>query len=134
MQGGQHHHALPDCTEVVAGEGARVRQVLLDSLVPGDRGAGESLCLPPPLRGQQGGGGLGRSCQPYLRQLPAEDDGLAGSRHSVRPGPVPVRDHLRGPGGPLVQGLLPGGSPYQPPGPRAARSSPGLAGQWDRGG
>ena len=63
MQGGQHHHARPDCTEVVAGEGARVRQVLLDSLVPGDRGAGESLRLPPPLRGQQGGGSLGRPGQ-----------------------------------------------------------------------
>ena len=116
---------------VVLGEGPRVWQLLLDSLVPGDGGAGESLRLQTSLGGQQGGGGLGRAGQPYLRQLQTEDDGLAGSRHPLRPGPLQVRDHLRGPGGPLVQGLLPGGSPHQPPGPRSAGPPPGLAGQWN---
>lgn len=51
-----------------------------------------------------------RQSQSCVRHLTVPDDRVRHPHQLVRPGQVQVRGDLRGPGGAVVQGLVPGGS------------------------
>ncbi len=79
-----------------------------------------------------GGGRLVWPSQSHLRHHPVPDACLRGPDLPLWPGPLPVRGHIRGPGGPLVLWLLPCGARDQPGGARPPRPREAQSGQRDR--